>query len=187
MDELIQKYGYLAIVLGASLEGETVVLLGGFAAHQGYLNVLATIGAAFTGTVIGDQFFFYLGRVKGRDYLRRRPRWQAKIDRVSGFIDRHENRLMIGYRFMYGFRTLTPFALGLANVSRAKFLTYNLASAGIWATTIVGAGYLFGQLLTRWLGELKRHEPMIMLGILGIAAAIWAAHLGVAHYRKPAG
>lgn len=183
MEALIQQYGYLAILVGSVLEGETVVLLGGFAAHQGYLNVVAVTGVAFLGTLLGDQFFFYLGRIRGRSYLRNRPRWQAKVQRISGFIDTHENLLMLAYRFMYGIRTLTPFALGLANVSRLKYFCFSVAGALIWSTAVVAAGYLSGQLLSRWLGELKRHEPLIVLVFLGISAVVWLAQLTRARYR----
>ncbi|MGD8829672.1 MAG: DedA family protein [Pseudomonadales bacterium] len=186
MDDLIQRYGYLAILLGAVLEGETVVLLGGFAAHQGHLNVLATIAAAFIGTLIADQFFFYLGRLKGQDYLTRRPAWQAKIGRVFRFIDSHQNLLMLGYRFMYGFRSLTPFALGLANIPRLRFLLFNLASALFWSIAVVMAGYLSGSLLNRWLEDLKGHEREIILGGLSATLMIWLAHLAVTRWRRRA-
>ena len=48
--ELLDTYGYLALVVGTFLEGETVVVLAGFAAHRGYL--VATAGDA--GRVRGD-------------------------------------------------------------------------------------------------------------------------------------
>jgi membrane protein DedA with SNARE-associated domain len=37
LDQLIDTYGYWAILVGTLLEGETILLLGGFAAYQGYL------------------------------------------------------------------------------------------------------------------------------------------------------
>ena len=186
MDELIRQYGYLAILAGAVLEGETVVLLGGFAAHQGYLNVVTTGLAAFVGTLIGDQFFFYLGRLRGQSYLPRRPAWQAKMNRVSRFIRTNENLLMLTYRYLYGIRTLTPFALGAANVSPIKFLCFSLVGALVWSTTAVAAGYFFGQLLTRWLGELKQHELRIVLGVLGASAIFWLAHYLINRHRARA-
>ena len=183
MDQLIHQYGYLAILIGTLLEGETVVFLGGFAAHQGYLNVAATVAVAFSGTLIGDQFFFYLGRLRGRSYLRRRPIWQAKIDRVSRFIDTHENLLMLAYRYMYGIRTLTPFALGLANVSRLKYFCFSVFGALVWSSLVVTAGYLSGRLLNRWLGELKHHEPEIIIGVLGLSVLVWLARLAINRHR----
>lgn len=36
LNTLISQYGYAALVIGSLAEGETVTLLGGLAAHQGY-------------------------------------------------------------------------------------------------------------------------------------------------------
>jgi membrane protein DedA with SNARE-associated domain len=35
LESLINTYGYLAILVGTLLEGETILVLGGFAAHRG--------------------------------------------------------------------------------------------------------------------------------------------------------
>jgi len=173
MDDLIQRYGYLAILLGAVLEGETVVLLGGFAAHQGHLNVLATIAAAFIGTLIADQFFFYLGRLKGQDYLTRRPAWQAKIGRVFRFIDSHQNLLMLGFRFLYGLRTIGPIALGMSRVPWVRFTALDFAAAVVWAVLVAFAGYAFGKVVTLWLGDLKRFEVWLALALIPVGAGLW--------------
>ena len=59
---LIQNYGYWAVFVGTFIEGETILLLGGFAAHRGYLALPWVIVAAFFGSLCGDQLFFFLGR-----------------------------------------------------------------------------------------------------------------------------
>ncbi len=41
--ELVQDYGYYAVLLGTLLEGETILVMAGFAAHGGYLHDLAYI------------------------------------------------------------------------------------------------------------------------------------------------
>lgn len=61
LDQLIDTYGYWAILVGTLLEGETILLLGGFAAYQGYLALPWVILAAFIGAFCGDQLFFFLG------------------------------------------------------------------------------------------------------------------------------
>jgi len=58
LDRLIDTYGYWAILVGTLLEGETILLLGGFAAYQGYLALPWVILAAFIGAFCGDQLFF---------------------------------------------------------------------------------------------------------------------------------
>jgi len=54
-EPLIKKYAYLALLAGALLEGETLVILAGFAAAQGYLYRSLVILIAFLGTTLPDQ------------------------------------------------------------------------------------------------------------------------------------
>jgi hypothetical protein len=39
MQTVIENYGYAAILIGTFLEGETILVLAGLAAHQGYLTL----------------------------------------------------------------------------------------------------------------------------------------------------
>ncbi|MFZ1201027.1 MAG: hypothetical protein WAO07_12740 [Desulfobacterales bacterium] len=47
LKSLIENYGYVAIFIGTFLEGETVLVLAGLAAHQGYLLLSGVIFVAF--------------------------------------------------------------------------------------------------------------------------------------------
>jgi membrane protein DedA with SNARE-associated domain len=71
LEDLIRHYGYLTILVATVLEGETVVLLGGFAAHRGYLDLAGVMAAAFAGSVAGDQLYFEIGRRKGLAFIER--------------------------------------------------------------------------------------------------------------------
>jgi len=61
---LIDHYGYLAVFVGTILEGDTVLMLAGFAAHRGYLSLPLVLGAAALGGFLGDQFWYWLGRTR---------------------------------------------------------------------------------------------------------------------------
>jgi membrane protein DedA with SNARE-associated domain len=54
---IIENYEYAAILIGTFLEGETILVLAGLAAHQGYLVLTWVILAAFLGSLGGDQLF----------------------------------------------------------------------------------------------------------------------------------
>ena len=54
---LIAQYGYAAVFLGALFEGESVLLLAGYAAHRGYLDFAALTGVAGIGAMTGDSSF----------------------------------------------------------------------------------------------------------------------------------
>ena len=61
LQNIIENYGYAAILIGTFLEGETILVLAGLAAHQGSLVLTWVIIAAFAGSLCGDQLFFIWG------------------------------------------------------------------------------------------------------------------------------
>lgn len=176
LEELVSTYGYAAIVLGTFLEGETVLILGGFAAHRGYLDLTLVIASAFAGTLFGDQLYFYLGRTRGQKALEKRPHWQSRSQRVLSLLERNQTLLILGFRFFYGFRTITPFVLGISGVPPLRFLILNLLGALIWSVAIGVLGYLFGQTLDILIGNIKRYELWIFLGLAASGMCVWFIH-----------
>lgn len=57
LESLVTSYGYPAVLVGTFLEGETILVLAGFLAHRGYLDLPLVILTAFLGTFTGDQLF----------------------------------------------------------------------------------------------------------------------------------
>ena len=49
LESFVVTYGYLALLTGALLEGETIVIIAGIMAHSGYLQLPWVIGVAFCG------------------------------------------------------------------------------------------------------------------------------------------
>jgi membrane protein DedA with SNARE-associated domain len=170
---LIQTYGYAAIFIGAFLEGETILALGGFAAFRGHLELWIVIVVALLAGFLGDQFYFFLGRLKGKDILARRPQWESKVHRFDELLSRYHAPLIIGIRFMYGFRIIGPILLGMGRVERWKFVVYNFIGACIWAPLIAGLGYLFGQAVEVLLQDIKKFEIAAMVVIVLISLATW--------------
>lgn len=177
MELWIQQFGYLALLVGTFLEGETILVLAGFAAHRGYLNLSGVILAAVIGTLFGEQLFFYLGW-KHSDYLlQRRPDWKPRLARVQNLIRDYQIPIMLGFRFLYGLRTITPFTLGASKVPLRLFIPLNLAGALIWALAIGTAGYLFGQTLEVFLGDIKRYERWAFAALVGVGLLGWILYL----------
>ena len=46
MEQFVATYGYAAIALGTFFEGETILVIGGFLAHRGYLGLPGVIAGA---------------------------------------------------------------------------------------------------------------------------------------------
>lgn len=170
--KLIQEYGYLAVLIGTFLEGETILILGGVAAQFGSMELPLVILSAFVGSSCGDQLYYFIGRKQGRALLKRFPRWSRAAAKVSLHIKQHQNLIILTFRFFYGLRNVTPFVLGISRVPVAKYVALNLAGAAIWATTFATLGYLLGEAHERILG--KGHNwvllialPVLVLGYVG--------------------
>lgn len=179
LENLISTYGYWAILVGTFLEGETILILGGFAASRGYLELPFVILSAFFGTFFGDQLYFYLGRRYGQK-MARRSYWEGRLEKVQGLMVRFQTSLIFLFRFLYGLRTITPFAIGMSAISARKFFLLNAVSASIWALIVGVGGYLFGQFLEVLLGDLKKYEEIIWGGIALTGGLIWSTHF----YRR---
>lgn len=171
--DFISTYGYAAVGIGAFLEGETFLVLGGFAAHSGYLELPWVIASAFTGALFGDQLYYNLGRLKGKAFLESRPTWKIKSERVFVLMERHQVWLILGFRFLYGLRVVTPFIIGMGNISRTRFLVLNIVGTTIWATSITVLGFLFGNALEAIFGNIKKYEIWVLVVLALAGLAIW--------------
>jgi len=171
--DLIQTYGYFAVFIGTVLEGETVLLLAGYAAHQGLLNPYLVFLVAWLGATLGDQFYFWLGRRHGQGLMQRFPKLQRKIESALHLIENHPRKAIFSMRFIWGLRTAMPIALGLSSVSWPLFIVLNILSALVWALLIGSLGYAFGAILTQWLGEVHHYAhwlilALVLFGLLGL-------------------
>jgi membrane protein DedA with SNARE-associated domain len=177
VETFIQTYGYWAILIGTFLEGETILVLGGLAAHMGYMDLGGVILAAFAGSLCGDQLFFFLGRHHSAFLLNRRPAWKPKLERANRLIDRFQTPLILGFRFLYGLRTVTPFAIGISRVPVLRFVILNVLGAVAWALVFGGSGYLFGHAMEGILGNIRHYEKILFVMVALAGAFVWSLYL----------
>lgn len=180
LPQLVSDYGYLAVFVGTLLEGEAILLLAAYAAHQGYLSLPAVVGVAFCGATLGDQIFFFSGRFFGDRLLRRLPVIRARADTINALLLRYHAGLIIGIRFAYGLRVAGPIVIGMSTLSARRFLLFNAVGAMIWAPLIAGIGYLFGHALEWLFVDLKQYETIGLLGLLLLFIVV----SGVVHFVR---
>jgi membrane protein DedA with SNARE-associated domain len=170
---LIQTYGYFALLLGALIEGETVLVIAGFAAHRGYLALPLVILIAAAATILIDQFLYFMGRIYGRDFLRKRPALQKRSARFQELLQRYQTPVIIGFRFMYGMRIVAPFVIGMSGIARKRFMALNIASGLVWSAVFSCGGYCFGAALELVLGGIRQYELQAILIIALLGALFW--------------
>lgn len=171
--ELLNSYGYLAIVFGTFLEGETVLILGSIAAQLGYLELPWVIAAAILGSSAGDQLSFFLGRYKGKQILERRPNWQKYTHKIFDLLQRHETLVILGFRFVYGIRSTAAFVMGMSRVSTFKFVGLETLGAMLWAIAIGSLGFVFGKAFEAMVNDIKNYQMQVLGVVVVLSTLAW--------------
>jgi membrane protein DedA with SNARE-associated domain len=183
LESLLHTYGYALVFLGTVAEGETLLLLGGYFAQQGYLSLVGVLLTAYVGAICGDQMFFHLGRRQGERLLARFPRLRERVNVALTKVEKHQTPVVLSMRFLWGLRIALPVSLGLTHMRAARYLALDLIAAAIWAPVFTLLGYGAGHLITRWIDDLKRYELWVagVLLLIAVLAFTWRARK---HWRS---
>lgn len=171
LEALLGRWGYLVIFAamllenaGLPLPGETVTLLGGYAAGSGQLSLLGVMAAAASGAVLGDNIGYWVGRRLGWTLLLRVGRllrqqpdqmelWRERFLRHAGL------SVFLG-RFVAVLRVLAGPMAGAVAMPYRRFLLCNLAGAVLWAGTMVSLAWLGG----RWIPISRLLSGVVQFG-----------------------
>ncbi|QPC87971.1 DedA family protein [Mesorhizobium sp. NBSH29] len=177
---LVAKYGLLAIFVGCLAEGESVVILGGFFAHQRVFVPWQAFAVAFSGAFIGDAALFFLGRRFSSHAFVERMRQKPGFSHAHRLVNAYPNSFVFFNRYAYGMRTVAAITAGLSGISIPRFLVLNALSALVWVTLFGSLGYVGGMGAEKLLGEaLAEHQRLIvaLVAAVAITATAWyAAH-----------
>jgi undecaprenyl-diphosphatase len=189
------NWAYLLIFLASTLEsaaflglfvpGESLVLVAGFFAAQGLLDLDVLILTVAVGATIGDSIGYELGRRLGRPgLLRYGSRFglnQARITEADGFFARHGGKSVFWGRFVGFARVLVPFLAGSSHMPYRRFLPYNALGAILWSSVVVLLGYFLGaswRVAERWVGAASAIIGAVLVFILALA---WMWRWAVRH------
>jgi len=172
LQEVIGRWGYLVIFAamllenaGLPLPGETVTLLGGYAAGSGQLNILGVMGAAAGGAVLGDNIGYWVGRRLGWGLILKVGRWlgqsPAQLEKLRDQFLRHAGKSVLLGRFVAVLRVVAGPMAGAVGVPYPKFLLCNVVGATLWATTMVSLAWLGG----RWIPVERMVKGVVEFGL----------------------
>ncbi len=172
IQDVLGRWGYLVIFAamllenaGLPLPGETVTLLGGYAAGSGQLNVLGVMGAAAGGAVLGDNIGYWVGRRLGWGLILKVGRWlgqsPAQLEKLRDQFLRHAGKSVLLGRFVAVLRVVAGPMAGAVGMPYPKFLLCNVVGATLWATTMVSLAWLGG----RWIPVERMVKGVVEFGL----------------------
>lgn len=185
LESLLQQGGYWVIgivavaealpLFGTIIPGHTIVILGGFFARLGVLNIYVVMAIATAGAVVGDVIAYLLGKRYGLSLLTNWGKYflikEEQITKTKAVLSRHSGKAIIIGRWSPITRAFVPFLAGASGVRAKAFWAYDIVAGIIWAVGSVCVGYIFGASYMLVAHAIGRFTAM---GIVIILLAIFA-------------
>lgn len=170
MDDFLAEWGYIAVYLATTFEGEFAYLSAIVAGTLGHIKIPGVMIAAFLGGYTRDMSIFLFSRYSGKSYFKRNPKSRENIERASNWVSRRPLFLTV-HRFAYGLSTATVIALGLSSISIFRFSLVCAVACLTWTLGYGALGYFAADQVTANLTFLKDHF-VYMLVIVGIIVVV---------------
>ena len=155
----INHWGYWIILLAALLEatpmfglfipGQVIVMVGGFFAKKGSLDLGDVIMVAAAGAILGDFAGYFLGRKYGTAFISKFGKYfffkKEQFEKTKRVLNHHTGKTLIVGRFHSLTRSFAPFVAGASNLGFLNFFLYNFIGGISWAVSLALLGFIFGK------------------------------------------
>jgi membrane-associated protein len=169
------------LVVFPFLPGDSILFIAGTVVATAGLDVHVLVVVLIVAAILGDTVNYSIGHYIGpKVFERPDSRWirQEHLRRTQAFYDKYGGVTIIIGRFVPIIRTFAPFLAGVAGMSYRKFLSFNVIGGVLWITSLVYAGYLFGNI--PWV---KDNLTLIVIGIV-VVSLIPAVSTFIREHRK---
>lgn len=187
------NWGYWGVFLLMLIENvippipsEAIMSIGGIAVAKGEMNFALLVLAGTAGTVVGNLFWWEIGRRLG--YERLKPifdkwgRWLTMdwqdVEKLRAYFDRWGGPTVFVFRFMPVGRTVISIPAGLMHMPFWRFVGYTAAGSAVWNVFLVGVGYALG-------AGLSDVERWVNPAVIAIAVAVVLIYLWRVFTWKP--
>jgi undecaprenyl-diphosphatase len=161
---LAAPWGYMVVGLATFLEnsvgagvivpGETLVIVGGFYARTGELQLPMVALVAVVGAILGDNLGYWIGRRYGRGFFERHGRkvfvTPERLTAAERYYYAHGGKTVFLGRFVPVVRSVGFIVAGIAHMQWRRFFVYDVAGAVIWGIGHSVLGYALGASYERW-------------------------------------
>lgn len=173
---LLIAYKYWVVIGGALIEGEVILLLAAGAAYHGYLDIYLVMLISFLGAVLHDNVLFFVGRHGGERLFKKYPVLREKSKRVFSLFHQYQTQFVLGFRFVYGIRTITPIIIGTTEMPFVRYTSLTTLAAFIWSVTVSALGYGSAIIIESIIEKFEVAQKYIAAVIILIAFFGWLFH-----------
>ena len=155
------------LVVTPFLPGDSLLFVAGAVAATGGIDARVVASTLVAAALCGDNVNYWIGRWIGpRVFRSTDARWfnRRHLARTEAFYERHGGKAVVIARFVPIVRTYVPFVAGVGRMAYARFLGFSIGGALLWVTSLVAAGYYFGNLPL-----IKNNLTLAILGVIALS------------------
>jgi membrane protein DedA with SNARE-associated domain len=147
----IQQYGYPGIffaflleMVGIPFPGETILTLSGMQWKQGTFSFMPLVLVTLSGTLIGSNFAYMIGRFLGRNFILRFGKYvgitNKKFNTADEKFKKYSVLVVFGGKSVAGIRVFSAYLAGINRMSFWKFTFYNSTGTLLWIIVFILLG-----------------------------------------------
>jgi membrane protein DedA with SNARE-associated domain/rhodanese-related sulfurtransferase len=191
--ELLTQHGTLVLCaavfaeqIGLPIPAIPFLIAAGAMVGNSQMVLGIAVGSAVLAAMAGDQVWFELGRLRGRQVLK----WLCRISleptscvrRTEDFFACHGVRSLVVAKFVPGLSTVAPPLAGIVGLSVPQYLLYNGLGTLLWVGSGIGLGYLFSDQLEQAVSLSAHIGPTVGVILLGGATG-YVGYKALNRYR----
>ena len=159
-----------ATIFGSFLPGDSLLFLLGLtlATWLHSFPIWLAIPIVFIAAVAGSQTGYWFGKKIGPRLFSRRETFffnHRTVEVTNKFFAKYGSRAIIMARFVPVLRALIPMFVAIAKFDSRRFLRLNIIGGAAWTVSLIGAGYLLGQV-----DFVAKHVELFAIGFVVISS-----------------
>ena len=179
--QLLSTYGYFILFPLAIVEGPIVTVIAGFLVTTGVFNPFIAYAVVVAGDIVGDSFWYGLGRFGGGHFTRALERWfgitQEKIQTVKHKLEHHRFKMTAIAKLSQGVGFAGMIAAGVVRIPYPLFVFACLLVTLCQCAVYLLLGMFFGH-------AYKTIGNYFDYAALGTIAVVVAAGIAFLWYRR---
>lgn len=137
------------LVVVPFLPGDSLLFIVGAFAAVGHFNIILVYIVLLAAAILGDTANYWLGHKLGAKVFKDENSKifnKKYLKKTEEFYEKYGGKTIIIARFVPIVRTFAPFVAGIGSMKYGTFISYNVIGGFVWVTSLVFAGYFFGNL-----------------------------------------
>ena len=153
---------YLLVLPLSCAEGPILSVLFGVLLKFGYFSFVPVYAALMAGDLMGDAFWYYVGRRYGYRFVAKFGKYvsisEESVGKVMRLFGTYQHRILILSKLTngFGFALVTLVAAGMIRIPFGKYLLINLLGQAVWTGFLLSVGYCFSHLYLQFDGWFGR-------------------------------